>query len=245
MLAILFIPKERSWLSPLLAAIGLVITLGFSLAQTGKTSTAFGGMVVVDGFASFLFVLILSSGLAGIAVAFDYLKRMGIDRGEYYVLLLFSISGVMLMATASDLIIVFLALELLSIPLYVLAGFAQPRIESEESSLKYFLLGSFATGFLVYGIALIYGATGSTGLAEIVKAVNSGSARHHPAGGWSGVGAGWVGVQSGGSAFSNVDAGCVPGCSDRGDCLYGCRRQGRRLCSVVAGVHVGFPVPDS
>jgi NADH-quinone oxidoreductase subunit N len=176
LLAILFIPKERSWLSPLLAAIGLVITLGFSLAQTGKSSTAFGGMVVVDGFASFLFVLILCSGLAGIAVAFDYLKRMGIDRGEYYVLLLFSISGVMLMATASDLIIVFLALELLSIPLYVLAGFAQPRIESEESSLKYFLLGAFSTGFLVYGIALIFGATGFTGLAEIVKAANTGSA---------------------------------------------------------------------
>jgi NADH-quinone oxidoreductase subunit N len=176
LLVILFIRKERAWLTPLLAAIGLVLTLGVSLTQIGRTSTAFGGMVVVDGFASFLFVVVLCTGLAGVAVAFDYLKRMGIDRGEYYVLLLFSISGMMLMAMASDLIIVFLALELLSIPLYVLAGFAQPRIESEESSLKYFLLGAFSTGFLVYGIALIFGATGNTGLAEIIKSVNSGSA---------------------------------------------------------------------
>ena len=83
-------------------------------------------MVVVDGFAVFLNVLFLGSGLAGIALAYDYLKRMGIERGEYYILLLFSISGMMLMAYAFDLIVVFLALELLSIPLYVLAGFARP-----------------------------------------------------------------------------------------------------------------------
>jgi len=100
---------------------------------------------------------------------------MDIERGEYYALLLFSISGMMLMAYASDLIIVFLALELLSIPLYVLAGFARPRSESEESSLKYFLLGAFASGFVLYGVAMIFGATARTDLAGIVAAMGSGT----------------------------------------------------------------------
>jgi len=75
-----------------------------------------------------------------IALAYDYIKRMDIERGEYYVILLFSISGMLLMSQANDLIVVFLALELLSIPLYVLAGFARPQVESEEAALKYFLM---------------------------------------------------------------------------------------------------------
>ena len=124
-------------------------------------------MVINDGFSTFLNILFLISGLAAIAVAYDYLKRMDIDRGEYYVLLLFSICGMMLMSLANDLIVVFLALELLSIPLYVLAGFARPRVESEEASLKYFLMGAFAGGFVVFGIALIFGATGTTNLTSI------------------------------------------------------------------------------
>jgi len=120
-------------------------------------------------------VIFLFSGLAGIAVAYDYLERSGIERGEYYVLLLFSIVGMMLMAAAADLIMVFLALELLSIPLYVLAGIAVPRPDSEEAALKYFLLGAFASGFFLYGTALVYGATGSTALTEIVSATSSGN----------------------------------------------------------------------
>jgi NADH-quinone oxidoreductase subunit N len=94
---------------------------------------------------------------------------MGLERGEYYTLLLFSVTGMMLMAQAADLIVVFLALELLSIPLYVLAAFARPRTESEEAGLKYFLLGAFATGFVVYGTALVFGATGSTNLITVVE----------------------------------------------------------------------------
>jgi len=90
--------------------------------------------------------------------------------------LMFSISGMMLMAQAIDLIIVFLALELLSIPLYVLAAFARPRTESEEAGLKYFLLGAFATGFVVYGIALVFGATSYTSLSGILASLQSGAA---------------------------------------------------------------------
>ena len=160
----LFIPKTRKGWTALLAAVGLALTLGITLSQTGQSLTAFNGMIVLDGFSSFLSVLFLASGLLSIALAYDYLKRMGLERGEYYVLMLFSLSGMILMAQAADLIVVFLALELLSIPLYVLAAFARPRADSEEAGLKYFLLGAFAAGFVVYGIALVFGATGSTSL---------------------------------------------------------------------------------
>ena len=98
----------------------------------------------LDRFASFLQVLFLGSGLFGVALAYGYLKRMGIERGEYYALLLFSVTGMLLMAQAADLIVIFLALELLSIPLYVLAAFARPKVDSEEAGIKYFLLGAFA-----------------------------------------------------------------------------------------------------
>lgn len=171
-----FLLKQRKGLTALLAALGLVVALGFALAQVGEELVSFGGMVVVDGFATFLTILLLASGLAAIAIAFDYLRRMGLDRGEYYVLLLFSLSGMLLMAVAADLIVVFLALELLSIPLYVLAGFARPQIESEEASLKYFLLGAFAGGFILFGIAFVYGATGQTGLENIAGIISLGVA---------------------------------------------------------------------
>jgi len=176
LVADLFIPAGRKSLTALLASLGLVVALVVTILRLDQTNSAFNGMIMVDGFANFLFVLFLISGLLAIALSYDYLKRMKLERGEYYILLLFSISGMMLMAGAADLIVVFLALELLSIPLYVLSGFAVPRPDSEESSLKYFLLGSFSTGIFVYGTALIFGATGSTSIQGIVSAINSGSA---------------------------------------------------------------------
>jgi len=172
----LFIPKERKWLTALLAAVGLLVCMGLTIAQIGGPAVAFNGMVVVDGFSVFLSVLFLGSGLVAIALAHDYLKRMDIDRSEYYILLLFSIIGMLLMAIAADLILVFMALELLSIPLYVMAGFARPRLDSEEAALKYFLLGAFSGGFVVYGVALVFGATATTSLGGVVAAVDGGTA---------------------------------------------------------------------
>jgi NADH-quinone oxidoreductase subunit N len=169
----LFIPKDRKGLTALLAALGLLFSLGVAIGKIGPAATAFGGMVIVDGFSIFLTILFLASGLAGIALAYDYLKRMDLERGEYYVMLLFSISGMLLMAMANDLILVFLALELLSIPLYVLAGFARPKVESEEASLKYFLMGAFAGGFVVFGIAMVFGGTGTTNLTLIFASINN------------------------------------------------------------------------
>jgi len=166
---------KNKGITALLAALGLALTLGFTLSQIGATDTGFNNMVVLDGFSTFVDALLLVSGLFGIALAYGYLKRMGIERGEYYTLLLFSIAGMLLMAQASDLIIVFLALEMLSIPLYVLAAFDRPKVNSEEAGLKYFLLGAFSTGFIVYGIALVFGATGTTSLRAIVTAATNGT----------------------------------------------------------------------
>jgi NADH-quinone oxidoreductase subunit N len=171
----LFIPKNRKAWTAILASVGLLVAMGFSIAQTGVETEAFGGMIMVDGFSQFLTILVLGSGLVAVILAFDYLTRLGIQRGEYYVLLMFSISGIMLMSMAADLIVIFLALELLSIPLYVLAGFASPRSDSEEAAIKYFLLGAFASGFLVYGVAIVFGATGYTGLTDIFQVVQSGA----------------------------------------------------------------------
>jgi len=170
----LFIPKDRKGLTALLAAFGLAVTLGFTLSQAGQESTGFNNMAVLDGFSVFLNSLLLISGLLGIALAYGYIKRMGLERGEYYSLLLFSILGMMLMVQAADLIVVFIALEMLSIPLYVLAAFNRTQAESEEAGIKYFLLGAFSTGFVVYGIALVFGATSTTSIYGIVQAASAG-----------------------------------------------------------------------
>jgi NADH-quinone oxidoreductase subunit N len=174
LLADLFIPKNRKGITAFLAAFGLAVTLGYSITQIGLGSRGFNNMVVLDGFSTFANILLLASGLLGIALSYGYNSRMGINRGEYYTIMLFSVSGMMLMAQATDLIIVFLALELLSIPLYVLAAISRKR-DAEESGVKYFLLGAFASGFVVYGTALIFGATGSTNLADIFYAASSGT----------------------------------------------------------------------
>ncbi|MCS6994272.1 MAG: NADH-quinone oxidoreductase subunit N [Anaerolineales bacterium] len=177
LLAELFLPRAQRPFLALLAALGLALTLGISLAQSAQEfAPGFGGMVVRDGFSNFLNVLFLLTGLFGVALSYRYNQRAQIERGEYYPLLLFSVAGMMLMGQAADLIVVFLALELLSFPLYILSAFAYPRPQSEEAGLKYFLLGAFASGFVVYGIALTFGASGSTDLARIVASVAAGSA---------------------------------------------------------------------
>ncbi|MBT3322879.1 MAG: NADH-quinone oxidoreductase subunit N [Anaerolineae bacterium] len=176
LIADLFIADEKKSITAVLAAAGLAITMGLSLSQTGQAVLGFKGLVILDGFSTFVNALLLFSGLMAVAIAYGYLKRRGIERGEYYSLILFSVVGMMLMAQARDLIIVFIALELLSIPLYVLAAFDNSNAKSEESGIKYFLLGAFSGGFVVYGIALVFGATGSTAFVAIAGAVAEGSA---------------------------------------------------------------------
>ncbi len=176
LVADLFIPKERKGWTAALAALGLALTLGLTLGQIGRSGTGFAGMVVLDPFAVLANALLLVSGLLAVGLSFGYVQRRGINRGEYYTLTLFSVAGMMLMTQAADLIVVFLALEMFSLPLYVLAAFARPREDSEEAGMKYFLLGAFSAGFLIYGIALVYGATQTTALTGIVTAVATGAA---------------------------------------------------------------------
>ncbi len=176
LLADLWFAKHTPALTPILAAVGLAGALVSSLFFTSQSGSGFNGFILVDGFGKFLIPLFAITGILSIGLAYGYLKRANLQRGEYYTLLLFSISGMMLMACAGDLIIIFLALELLSIPLYVLAGFAYPKPESEEAALKYFLLGTFASAFFLFGTALLFGATRTTNLTEIIAEINGGNA---------------------------------------------------------------------
>ena len=171
-----FLPDRAKTAVAWLSGAGMVVALAIVVAVPPPVVAAYGGMVEVDGLGRFLEALFLLAGLLAVPLAVDYLRRRGIARGEYYPLLMFSVAGMMLIGVASDLIVVFLALELLSIPLYVLAAFAWPRPESEESGMKYFLLGAFASAFLVYGTALAYGTSGSTNLRLLLGSLQAGQA---------------------------------------------------------------------
>ena len=173
LLAGLWVPKRAAVLHPVFALVGLAGTGTVLALRSGSILQGFGGMVNLDPYAVFLDALFLVSGALAVVLSPAYLKRIGIDQYEYYPLLLLSLSGMLLMASANDLILVFLSLELLSIPLYVLAGIARPRLESEEASLKYFLLGSFASGFVLFGTAMVYAATASTGFQAVLGAVQA------------------------------------------------------------------------
>lgn len=174
MLVDLVLPRERNswigWLSLLGYGAALVQSVALWGTEWGVFVPRDGTpMLLVDNYSTFLNVIFLLTGALSVLFSLYYLPMSGLDRGEFYYLMMFSISGMMLMGMANDLILVFLALELLSIPLYVLSGFARPRPDSEESAMKYFLLGAFASGFLVFGVALLYGSTGSTALPAIVE----------------------------------------------------------------------------
>lgn len=157
--------KSRMARIAILAAAVAAFSLGSQ--WSGQPRTIMSGMFVVDNFSIFfqwLFMIIL--GVSAL-VSMKFNERENINRGEYYSLLLFASSGMCLMVASNDLILTFIGIEILSISTYVLAGFKRNDIRSNESSLKYFLLGSFATAFLLYGIALIYGSTGSTNYQTI------------------------------------------------------------------------------
>ncbi|MBI2555160.1 MAG: NADH-quinone oxidoreductase subunit N, partial [Candidatus Rokubacteria bacterium] len=163
-------PREGKGHLGVVALAGVVAALAGALTLWGREGRAFGGMLLLDNFAVFLDVVICYAAALVLLLSMDYLRRNGMESGEYYILVLLATLGMMLMAQAADLIVIFLALELMSLSLYVLAGLFRGRLTSAESSMKYFLLGAFATGFFVYGIALIYGATGTTALDRIAAA---------------------------------------------------------------------------
>src|SRR5436853_2152974 len=163
----MFIPRDRKRLTGYLALLGIVVAAIAGIPFWNTNGVTFSNMIVQDNYALVLNWIFLLSAAITVAISLDYLPRQGLDRGEYYVLLLMATGGMMLLAQGTDLIVLFLGLELLSITLYVLVGFAYPRLSSEEAAMKYLLIGAFAAGFLVFGIALIYGATGTSNLFDI------------------------------------------------------------------------------
>jgi len=158
----------------------LALTLAAVIWFAVRAPTAGPGVIAVDGFRWAADVIFLLSALATVALLIEQNPRDGIVSAESHVLVLFATSGMMILAAARDLMIVFLGLELMSIAVYVLAGINRRSARSAEGALKYFLLGAFSTGFLLYGIALVYGATGSTNLTEIAHRVGAFSLAGHP-----------------------------------------------------------------
>jgi NADH-quinone oxidoreductase subunit N len=150
-----------------LALLGLAGALLAAVAAHSTPGFAFRGMLVVDGFATFFRVLVISVAILTALCSLQYLRREEAGLGEYYALLLYSVVGQCVMATANELIMIFIGLEISSIASYVLAGYLRDDRRANESAIKYFLLGSFATAFLLYGVAWIYGLTGTTNLEEI------------------------------------------------------------------------------
>ncbi|MGH8931261.1 MAG: NADH-quinone oxidoreductase subunit N [Egibacteraceae bacterium] len=172
-------------LAAILTAVGFAAAIGVTAWQWATyagtlmneegqpfvgTASLIGDMVAVDGVALFTRVTVCLAGLVTIPLSYSYLQERRIHRGEYYPLLLFAATGMTLLAASADLIMVFIAIEILSLALYILSGFAKRDLNSQESALKYFLLGAFSSALLLYGIALAYGVAGTTNIATVGQA---------------------------------------------------------------------------
>lgn len=168
-------PKNRQSFLGTFALVALIAAIPLSLITFTNPGPVFGGMLLIDGFATFFRLLVLIVGVLTILMSRPYLEREGAESGEYYALFLFSIVGQCLMASANELIMIFLGLEVSSISSYILAGYLRKDPRNNEAALKYFLLDSFATAFFLYGISMVYGATGSTNLADIRQALMAGN----------------------------------------------------------------------
>lgn len=156
-----------------LSLIGLGVTAALGALDYGLTVSGFSDMLVFDQFGVLVNWILLAGTALTLLIAFDYMPRQNLNQGEFYPLVLFATSGMLFLVQATDLVTIFIGVETLSIALYVLTGFAVPQFKSGEAAIKYLLLGGFAAGFLVYGIALIYGMTGKTNLAQIATELSN------------------------------------------------------------------------
>lgn len=161
---------QKSYLA-YISFIGIVAAAVVVGVGWGGHVESFSGSVVLDNFATFFKMTFLVAAGLTVLITDSYMEREGCNHGELYPLILFAVVGMMLMASGTDLMTIFLGLEVMSVTLYVLAGFNRGNTKSNEAGLKYFLLGAFSTGFMLYGMALIYGATGTTRLYKIAEVV--------------------------------------------------------------------------
>jgi NADH-quinone oxidoreductase subunit N len=172
-----FVAKERkpalAWI-PVAGILGAFIAMIPMAAERGEW---YAGLWRVDGYSLFFHAIFLTIAGLTVLTAIDYVVREQVPSSEFIILVLFSTTGALLMAGAGELMLIFIGIEILSIATYVLAGFRRTDLKSNESAIKYFLLGSFASAFFLYGVALVFGATRTTNLAEIAEAIRSGSAQ--------------------------------------------------------------------
>lgn len=155
------------------SAITLLISGILGISTFGLHGIGFNGMVTGGGFAAYFDILFSVGGLLTILASRQYLQRENIEHDEFYSLILFAVAGMMLIAHSNHLLMLFIGIEVMSVSFYILSGYMRNNAKSVESSLKYFLLGAFATGFLVYGIALIYGSTGSMDYNQIALNIHN------------------------------------------------------------------------
>jgi NADH-quinone oxidoreductase subunit N len=174
----LFIKKGSRGILGYLAVLGLAAAAAQTLALAGSNASLFAGMFAVDGYSTFFKLLFYAAASLAILASMNYAGAEKLERGEYYALMMFSTSGMMLMASGTDLISIFLGIELMAMPVYILSGFMRGSLKSNEAALKYFLLGSFSSAILLYGIALMYGITGTTSLGGIAAFLQSGQYSH-------------------------------------------------------------------
>ncbi len=152
-----------------MSQVAFFVTLIATFTLIGNNYTAYSGMFVIDTFAIFIKVVILLVAMISVAASHRFITDEGYESGEYYILIMFSVLGMMIMASATDLISVFVGLELMAIPCYFLTGFFKKQNRSIEGALKYFLMGAFSSAVLAYGISFVYGVTGTTNLHKIAE----------------------------------------------------------------------------
>jgi len=166
-----FFAKKFPKLFGHLSIVAFLAAIAGAIGAQSVAGMSFSNLLIVDGFATFFRVLVLIIGILSVLLSYRYLEREIAETGEYHALLLFCVAGQCLMVASNDLIMIFIGLEISSIATYILAGYLRNDKRNNEAALKYFLLGSFATAFLLYGVALIYGITGTTKLDEIRRAL--------------------------------------------------------------------------
>jgi NADH-quinone oxidoreductase subunit N len=168
-----FFAKKAPKLFGNLSIVAFIVAIFAAVAAYSVPGHAFSNLLIVDGFATFFRVLVLCLGILTVLSSYRYLEREDAETSEYHALLLFSVAGQCLMVAANDLIMIFIGLEISSIASYILTGYLRNDKRNNEAALKYFLLGSFATGFFLYGVAIVYGITGTTKLDEIRAVLNN------------------------------------------------------------------------
>ncbi len=167
LMADLFIKKKEA-----LAAIGILGVLVVAFTLIDSSGSTFGGLFISDGYSSFFKAIFFINLILSVLISIKYIGIERVNFGEYYSLIALSTLGMMIMASAADLIVLYLGLELMALSTYILAGFIRYDIKSNEAALKYFLLGAFSSAFLLYGISLIYGLTGTTSIKEIASFIS-------------------------------------------------------------------------